>query len=106
MVKSLDTLNIFERLKTAELSDKAAREKAEVFRETIEDRLVTKEDLSVGILELKLELKADIEKTRLALQAEIEKVKVDSIKWMLAFAATQVGIVIAAMGVMFKLFIK
>ena len=38
----IDTLRIYERLKGADLPDKAAKEIAEVFRETIEDRLVTK----------------------------------------------------------------
>ena len=41
----IDTLRIYERLKSADLPDKAAKEIAEVFRETIEDRLVTKKDL-------------------------------------------------------------
>ncbi|MBF0556070.1 MAG: DUF1640 domain-containing protein [Nitrospirae bacterium] len=40
------------------------------------------------------------------LKTEIEKSKTDTIKWMLAFAATQVGILIAAMGLMFKFFTK
>ncbi|MCG6552874.1 MAG: CCDC90 family protein [Candidatus Magnetominusculus sp. LBB02] len=93
MVKSLDTLNIFERLKTAELSDKAAKEIAEVLREVIEDRLATKEDLEKA----KLEIKADFE-------LKIEQSKVETIKWMIVFGATQAGVIIAAMGLMFKFF--
>lgn len=102
MVKSLDTLNIYERLKIAELSDKAAKEIAEVLREVIEDRLATKADLEMTKSDLKSEiaaLKADVE-------LKIEQSKVDIIKWMILFGATQAGILIAAMGLMFKFFVK
>ncbi|MBF0456755.1 MAG: hypothetical protein HQK99_02550 [Nitrospirae bacterium] len=88
MVKSLDTLNIFERLRTAELSDRAAKEIAEVLREVIEDRLATKTDLEItkSALELKMEsLELKMESVKSELKADIERSGKDSIKWMLAF---------------------
>lgn len=52
----IDTLKIYERLKEAELPDKAAREIAEVIKDTIEARLVTKEYLDIRLKELELRL--------------------------------------------------
>lgn len=52
----LDTLKIYERLKSADLTDKAAKEIAEVFKDIIETNLATKKDLK----ELELRLKHDL----------------------------------------------
>ncbi|MEW5694194.1 MAG: DUF1640 domain-containing protein [Candidatus Hydrogenedentota bacterium] len=52
-----DTLKIYERLKKAELSDIAAKEIAEVFRETIGERLVTKEYLDLRLKEVEVEIR-------------------------------------------------
>ena len=67
----------------------SAKIKAELSKE-----MATKEDI------FRLELKIE------AVKSEIDKSKVDSIKWMLAFWASQIGIVIAAMAVLLKFFIK
>ncbi|WP_420265955.1 hypothetical protein [Candidatus Magnetominusculus dajiuhuensis] len=50
--------------------------------------------------------KADLENMKSALELKIEKSKTDSIKWMLAFWASQIGILIAAIAVMLKFFLK
>ncbi len=52
-----DTLKIYERLKKADLPDIAAKEIAEVFRETIGERLVTKEYLDLRLKELEVEIR-------------------------------------------------
>lgn len=55
MDAAIDTLKIYERLKAADLSDKAAKEIAEVLKETIDSSLATKHDLKE--LELRLTIK-------------------------------------------------
>jgi hypothetical protein len=54
-MEAIDTLKIYERLKNADLNEKAAREIAEVLQETIESNLATKRDLKE--LELRLTIK-------------------------------------------------
>lgn len=76
----VDTLKIYERLKSADLNDKAAKEIAEVFKETIDEQLATKTDLAI----LKSELEATISKTK----AEI-------IKWVAGMLVAQAAIVTA-----------
>lgn len=78
----IDTLRIYERLKGADLTDKAAREIAEVFRETIEDHLVTKKDLKESLEIVKAELETVIAKT-----------KVEIIKWVAGMLVAQAAIV-------------
>ncbi|MBI5142488.1 MAG: DUF1640 domain-containing protein [Nitrospirae bacterium] len=51
----IDTLKIYERLKDADLPDKAAKEITEVFKDIIENNLATKRDLKE--LELRLTVK-------------------------------------------------
>ncbi len=120
MVTSVDTLRIFERLRGAELSDRAAKEIAEVFREIVEDRLTTKTDLEMAKSELKKdieivkselkkdlemaksELKAEIETSKSELQFKIEKSKSETLKWIFLFWAGQ----LFAMFAMFKAFFK
>jgi hypothetical protein len=55
MPGATDTLKIYERLKAANLDERAAKEIAEVFNDIIEDRLATKNDLRE--LELRLTVK-------------------------------------------------
>lgn len=74
----IDTLKIYERLKSADLPDKAAKEIAEVFRETIDEQLATKKDLAI----LKSELETAISKT-----------KADIIKWVAGMLVAQAAIV-------------
>ncbi|MEW6556520.1 MAG: DUF1640 domain-containing protein [Elusimicrobiota bacterium] len=56
MNTAVDTLKIFERLKKADLTEKAAKEIAETFKETIEDQLITKVYLDQRLAELKTEI--------------------------------------------------
>ncbi|MBF0556937.1 MAG: DUF1640 domain-containing protein [Nitrospirae bacterium] len=92
-----DTLRVVESLRSSGFSEEQAKglsEALKVAQETSTEGLATKADLE----KVRLELKADIE----SVKAEIEKSKLDSIKWMLAFWATQIGIMIAAL----KFFVK
>ncbi len=53
---SLDTLQIYERLKGAKLDDLAANEIAEVIKDVAEGHLVTKEDVEKIITNAKVEI--------------------------------------------------
>lgn len=79
-----DTLKVYERLKSADLPEKAAKEIAEVFRETIEERLATKRDLTELEKHLDLRLK------------ELESsIKADIIKWVAAMLVAQAALISA-----------
>jgi hypothetical protein len=52
----IDTHKIYERLKAADLSEKASKEIAEVIKETLADNLVTKQYLDLRLAELKSEI--------------------------------------------------
>ena len=87
-----------------------SEEQAEVIVEAINDQntqLVTKNDLKVSILELRTELKTDIHELRTELKSDISElkvsiaeVKVDILKWILPFVATNtlaiIGLIITA----------
>jgi len=60
MTTAIDTLKLYERLRTANFDEKAARELAEVFKEVVEDRLVTKKDLDEALAKTKAEITSDI----------------------------------------------
>ncbi|MCG6553346.1 MAG: hypothetical protein L7F77_13555 [Candidatus Magnetominusculus sp. LBB02] len=62
--------------------------------------LTTKDDLKA--MRQEMASKTDLDNLKLELKAEIEKSKLESIKWMLAFWASQIGIMIAAL----KFFVK
>jgi len=81
----VDTLKIYERLKNAELNDKAAKEIAEVFKETIDEQLATKRDVEI--------LRTDVEKLRIELTAEIQKSKTETIKWVAGMLVAQAAII-------------
>jgi hypothetical protein len=51
-----DTLKVYERLKGADLPESAAKEIAEVFRETIDERLVTRQYLDLRLSETKADI--------------------------------------------------
>ncbi|MBF0459516.1 MAG: hypothetical protein HQK99_16620 [Nitrospirae bacterium] len=89
-------------MKGAELSDKFAKEIAGVFREIIEDRLVTKKDMDDVASMTKYEFEAEIEKSKSELELKIESVKSETLKWMFVFWAGQLIVVFA----MFKTFLK
>lgn len=80
MENIIDTLKIYERLKAADLPEKASKEIAEVIKETIVDRLATKQDLKE--LEMKIELK-------------ISEAKVSIIKWVAGMLVAQAAVVAA-----------
>ena len=71
MTTAIDTLTIYQRLKAANIEDKAAKEIAEVFKDVTESNLVTKEDLKF----------------------ELEKIKADLIKWVAGMLVAQAAIV-------------
>ena len=70
---SIDTLKIFERLKSADLSEKASREIAEVIRDVTETNLVTKYDLELSQ----------------------EKQKAELVKWVAGLMVAQAAVVVA-----------
>jgi hypothetical protein len=88
MTTAIDTLRIFERLRDAELPERAAKEIAEVFKENIEEHLATRTDITT--------VKAEIEKMKLELEATIAKTKVEIIKWVAGMLVTQ-AVVVAAL---------
>jgi len=67
----IDTLRIYERLKVANLEESAAKEIAEIFKETTEDYLVTKNDL----------------------EEALSRTKADIIKWVAGMLVAQAAIV-------------
>lgn len=56
MSRSLDTLQIYERLKSAKLDELAAKEIAEVIKDVAEGHLATKEDIERIITKAKVEI--------------------------------------------------
>jgi hypothetical protein len=70
---SIDTLKIFERLKSAYLSENASREIAEVIRDVTETNLVTKYDLDLAL----------------------EKSKSDLVKWVAGLLVAQAAVIVA-----------
>jgi|GEM_PF-2618182 hypothetical protein len=60
MTTAIDTLKLYERLRTANFDEKAARELAEVFKEVVEDRLVTKKDLDEALAKTRAEITSEI----------------------------------------------
>jgi len=67
----VDTLRIYERLKVANLEESAAKEIAEIFKETTEDYLVTRSDL----------------------EEALARTKADIIKWVAGMLVAQAAIV-------------
>jgi hypothetical protein len=62
MTTGIDTLQLYERFRAADLPDKAAKEIAEAIKDTVEERLVTKEYLDIRLKEIESSIKADIVK--------------------------------------------
>ncbi|MEA3359256.1 MAG: hypothetical protein U9R17_07620, partial [Thermodesulfobacteriota bacterium] len=80
----IDTLNIYNRLKSTGLSEESAGTIAEIFREAIEENLANKGDLKTTesnltkyIESVRSELKKDIEMLRSELKKDIESVRKD-----------------------------
>ena len=78
MANPIDTLAIYQRLKSAHLEEEAAREIADVFRDVIESNLVSKTDL---------------EATKVDLEKVIERTRADIIKWVAGMLVAQAAIV-------------
>lgn len=57
MQAQIDTLNIYNRLKSAKMDDRAAREITAILNEIIEQKLVTKQDLREALIETRADLK-------------------------------------------------
>ncbi|MBF0339121.1 MAG: DUF1640 domain-containing protein [Nitrospirae bacterium] len=83
MDTNIDTLKIYERLKNAGIDKKAAKEIAEVLKDSRDDTLVTRKDLDDALAKLKAEITADI------------------IKWVAAMLVAQAA-VIAALVMLFS----
>ena len=81
---SFDTLAVFERLRSAELSDAAAKEIAEVLKDVMETNLVTKADLDLALERMKKEL-----------MVEIAHSKYDMVRWVAGLMVAQAGVIIA-----------
>lgn len=60
MTTVIDTLRIYERLKAANLNEEASKEIAEVFREAIDEQLVTRQYLDHALEMTKAELKYEL----------------------------------------------
>ena len=110
MPGSIDTLSIYQRLKSANLKDEAAQEIADVFRDVIESNLATKTDIEliradiaatkadVELIRADIEyVKTDIEKVKVDIEKTIEiavtKTKVEIIKWVAGMLVAQAAIV-------------
>ncbi|MDL1964379.1 MAG: DUF1640 domain-containing protein [Deltaproteobacteria bacterium] len=87
MPLAIDTLRIYSRLKSTGLTEESAREIAEIFRETVEENLASKNDLKTTesnltkyIESVRAELKKDIESVRAELKKDIELLRSDLTK--------------------------
>ena len=89
MPAAIDTLNIYNRLKATGLPEESAKEIAEVFRETIDEKLATKNDLELA----KSELKKDIELLRSELRKEIAESKAGTIRWVAGMLVAQAALI-------------
>ncbi|MBF0592438.1 MAG: DUF1640 domain-containing protein [Nitrospirae bacterium] len=124
MSTAIDTLKIYERLRNANLNNKAAKEIAEVINDVVDSSLATKGDINelkaelqaeieklrievkaemdklrievkAEVDKLRMEVKAEVEKVKSELRADIERSKVDTIKWVAAMLAAQAGVIAA-----------
>ena len=122
MTLTVDTLNIYNRLKSTGLSEESAKAIAEIFREAIEENLANKNDLKTtetnlkkyiesvrgelekyiesvrGELEIKIEslrteLKKDIEVLRTEVKTEIAESKTGTIKWVAGMLVAQAALI-------------
>ena len=78
MPAAINTLNIYSRLKSTGLSEESAKEIAEVFQETIDEKLATKNDLELVKNELK---------------KEIAESKADTIRWVAGMLVAQAALI-------------
>ena len=100
MPLTVDTLNIYSRLKSTGLSEESARAIAEIFREAIEENLANKKDLKTTetnltkyIESVRAELKKDIEVLRAEVKTEIAESKTSTIKWVAGMLVAQAALI-------------
>jgi hypothetical protein len=100
MLPAIDTLNIYNRLKSAGLPEASAKEIAEVFRETIEENLATTTDLKTTesnltkyIESVRAELKKNVELVRAELRKEIAESKASTIRWVAGMLIAQAALI-------------
>ena len=100
MPLTVDTLNIYNRLKSTGLSEESARAIAEIFREAIEENLANKKDLKTTetnltkyIESVRTELKKDIEVLRAEVKTEIAESKTSTIKWVAGMLVAQAALI-------------
>ena len=100
MASAIDTLNIYNRLKSTGLPEESAKEIAEVFREIIEENLANKNDLKTTesnltkyIESVRAELKRDIELLRSELRREIAESKASTIRWVAGMLVAQAALI-------------
>jgi len=111
MPLTVDTLNIYNRLKSTGLSEESAKAIAEIFREAIEENLANKNDLKTtetnltkyiesvrtelkkDIEVLRAELKKDIEVLRAEVKTEIAESKTSTIKWVAGMLVAQAALI-------------
>jgi hypothetical protein len=89
MLPAIDTLNIYNRLKSAGLPEASAKEIAEVFRETIEENLATTTDLKTT----ESNLTKYIELVRAELRKEIAESKASIIRWVAGMLIAQSALI-------------
>lgn len=100
MPLAIDTLQIYSRLKSTGLSEESAKEIAEVFRETVEENLASKNDLKTTesnltkyIESVRAELKKDIELLRAEFKKEIAESKASIIRWVAGMLVAQAALI-------------
>ena len=78
-VAPMDTLQIYQRLKKAKASEPLAKEMAEIFRETVEEKLATRNDIQTiqkALKETEVCLQKDIRETENRLQKDLKETEV------------------------------
>ena len=107
----VDTLNIYNRLKSTGLSEESAGTIAEIFREAIEENLANKGDLKTtesnltkyiesvrtelkkDMEVLRTELKKDMEVLRAEIKTEIAESRASTIKWVAGMLVAQTALI-------------
>ena len=96
----VDTLNIYNRLKSTGLSEESAGTIAEIFREAIEENLANKGDLKTTesnltkyIESVRTELKKDMEVLRAEIKTEIAESRASTIKWVAGMLVAQTALI-------------
>ena len=100
MPLAIDTLRIYSRLKSTGLTEESARGIAEIFRETVEENLASKNDLKTTESNLTKDLKTTesnltkyIESVRTELKKDIAESKAETIKWVACMLVAQAALI-------------